>query len=326
MSLDFASRDPLGVLASTLPVVEQASFVRIEPARVPEVAESLRISPPPTPEWRAFPHWWSDDPALTTMYVLVLDGLNFCFWGEPRWTISTKHGDLNGYFGLAAALTLAIERGVPLLNPRWLESVTTESLQEVIGGTNELPLLHERAQNLRELGTAISASLDGDPLALIRKGERDACGVAARIVDICPSFNDVASHDGQEVRLYKRAQILAADLAGALGNSAELGIIGLERLTAFADYKVPQVLRELGLLTYAPSLRRRIDNQIELPAGSREEVEIRAATIWAVESLRMELANQGAHFDAYEIDWLLWNMGQTLENPRPYHRTRTIYY
>jgi hypothetical protein len=316
----------LGVLASTLPVVEQASFVRIEPGGFPEVAERLRTSPPPTPEWRTFPHWWSDDPALTTTYVLVLDALNFCFWGEPRWTISTEHGELNGYFGMAAALTLVIERGEPLLDPRWLESLTTESLKGVIGGTNDLPLMNERAENLRELGIAIRTHLDGDPLALIRKGGKDACGIAARIVDICPSFNDVASHDGQEVRLYKRAQILAADLASALGNSSGLGITGLEKLTAFADYKVPQVLRELGLLTYAPRLRRRIDSQVELPAGSAEEMEIRAATVWAVEALRLELANQGAHFDAYEVDWLLWNMGQTLQNPRPYHRTRTIYY
>jgi hypothetical protein len=326
VTLDFAARDPLGVLASTLPVVEQASSVRIEPGQFPEVAEMLRASPPPTPEWRSFPHWWSDDPAFTTTYVLVLDALNFCFWGEPRWTVSTDQGELNGYFALAAALRMAIERGEPLLNPDWLESVTTDILEDVLGGNNTLPLLDERAESLREVGVSIRTRLNGDPMALIGQANGDAAGIAASIVRLCPSFNDVARLDGQEVRLYKRAQILAADLAGALNVSAVPVITGLEKLTAFADYKVPQVLRELGLLSYAPRLRRRIDSQVEIPAGSREEVEIRAATIWAVESLRLELVNQGASVNASEIDWLLWNIGQSLDNPRPYHRTRTVYY
>jgi hypothetical protein len=326
VSLDFAARDHLGVLASTLPIVEQASSVRIEPGRYPEVADSLRTSPSAASEWRQFPHWWSDDPAQTTMYVLVLDALNFCFWGDPRWTISTRQGELNGYFGLAAALTLAIERGEPLLDPRWLQSVTPQELEALLAGSNTLPLLDERAENLRELGSAVRTHMGSNPLALIEQSGRDAARIAASIARLCPSFNDVVEHDGQEVRLFKRAQILAADLAAALGESTDYAITGLEQLTAFADYKVPQVLRELGLLTYAPRLRRRIDSQIELPPGSREEIEIRAATVWAVESLRLELANQGTHFDAYEIDWLLWNIGQTLDNPRPYHRTRTIYY
>ncbi len=326
MSLDVTSRDPLGVLSTTLSVVEQASSVRIEPPKFPGVAESLRSSPPATPEWRAPPHWWSDDPALTTMYVLVLDALNFCFWGEPRWTVTTTAEEINGYFALAAALTKSIERGDPLLDASWLSSVSTEMLRVVLDGNNLLPLLDERAANLRELGAAIQTDLAGNPLQLITDAQGDATGIADRVIRICPSFNDVANFDGQEVRFFKRAQILASDLAGALGPSSPYAITGLEKLTAFADYKVPQVLRELGLLSYAPRLAGKIDHQIEISPGSREEMEIRAATIWAVESLRLELANQGASYDAYEIDWLLWNIGQSLESPRPYHRTRTIYY
>ncbi|HEX3244820.1 MAG TPA: queuosine salvage family protein [Chloroflexota bacterium] len=326
MSIDFAARDPLGVLASTLPVVEQANSVRIEPANFPRVAASLRESSSAMPEWRTFPHWWSDDPALTTMYVLVLDALNFCFWGEPRWTISTPQGELNGYFALAAALRRAIEQEHPLLNPAWLASVSSEQLEKVLDGDNKLPLMEERAANLRELGTAILTRLGGESLRLISEADGEAGQIAASIARTCPSFLDLATLDGQEVRFFKRAQILASDLAAALGASPPHRITGLDQLTAFADYKVPQVLRELGLLSYAPRLARRIDRQVEIPPGAREEIEIRAATIWAVESLRLELQNQGTMLQAYEIDWLLWNLGQSLENPRPYHRTRTIYY
>ena len=81
-----------------------------------------------------------------------------------------------------------------------------------------------------------------------------------------------------------------------------------------------------GLISYAAPLAIRIDNLLELAPGSREEIEIRAATIWAVELLRRELEEQGVSVAPYEIDWFLWNLGQSLADPRPYHRTRTIYY
>merc|ERR1712139_122238 len=49
----------------------------------------------------------------------------------------------------------------------------------------------------------------------------------------------------------------------------------------FADYRVPQILRAEGVLSYADDLARRIDAQEEIRAGSEEEVEIRSATVVA---------------------------------------------
>ena len=43
----------------------------------------------------------------------------------------------------------------------------------------------------------------------------------------------------------------------------------MERLTAFADYKLPQVLRELGIISYHPELAARIDAMEYLQAGLR---------------------------------------------------------
>ncbi|TMC84749.1 MAG: hypothetical protein E6J10_09115, partial [Chloroflexi bacterium] len=94
----------------------------------------------------------------------------------------------------------------------------------------------------------------------------------------------------------------------------------------FADYKLPQVLRHFGVLEYHPTLAERIDNQQLLEAGSEEEVEIRAATIWACELLRREMIRQDHPVTAAEIDLRLWLLGQNSSEMRPYHRTRTIYY
>ena len=137
----------------------------------------------------------------------------------------------------------------------------------------------------------------------------------------------VAGYFGAPVRFYKRAQILVADLHGAFAGQDLGSFSDLDILTAFADYKVPQVLRALGVLAYDPKLAERIARREIIPPGSPAEVEIRAATIWACELLRRALAERGQSLRTFEIDWALWNAGQALppETP-PYHRTPTIFY
>ena len=132
------------------------------------------------------------------------------------------------------------------------------------------------------------------------------------------------------MRFYKRAQICVADLARLLPDHRLGRVAGLENLTAFADYKVPQVLRAEGILRLAPELAARVDRGELLPAGEEEEVEIRAATIWACEwivrALR-RLAPKGSPAPtAAEVDYLLWSAGQGKPGLPTYHRTRTIFY
>ncbi len=83
-----------------------------------------------------------------------------------------------------------------------------------------------------------------------------------------------------------------------------------------ADYRVPVVLRELGVLRYAPALAEAVDSRRELTAGSQEEVEIRAATVEAVERLRRAMqarmaaeegqAELGKRLNSVLLDWALW--------------------
>ena len=113
---------------------------------------------------------------------------------------------------------------------------------------------------------------------------------------------------------------------GAFGGQGLGAFRDMEQLTAFADYKVPQVLRRLGILLYDDHLSGLVDSRTELASGSPEEVEIRAATIWGVEELRRAMTDLGRPVRAFEVDWYLWEEGQSIPDERPYHRTRTIYY
>ena len=291
------------------------------------------------PAWDASLHF-RDGTWRTAGWVLVLDALNFCFWGdtadpEARWKVAYRGKIYDGYWALAAALTRAVEEGRPLWDHRYLAELTAGEVGEILRpapGAPAIPLFEARLANLRELGRGLQAwdsrAADEPPVtALIGAAERSAAGLVRSVVEAFPSFDDVAIYRGREVRFYKRAQILVADLAGAFDGGGLGAFDDLDALTAFADYKVPQVLRRLGLLTYDQDLAARVDRYQLLPAGSPAEVEIRAGTIWACDMLRRALVARGHALRAFEVDWALWTAGQNLPaDVRPYHRTRTIFY
>lgn len=66
-----------------------------------------------------------------------------------------------------------------------------------------------------------------------------------------------------------------------------------EELTMFADYRVPQILRHLGIFEYSDELAKLIDTETELGFSSRYEVELRACTIMAVDMIMAEIKASG---------------------------------
>ena len=125
----------------------------------------------------------------------------------------------------------------------------------------------------------------------------------------------------------KRAQILVSDLWGAFGGKGLGAFSDMASLTAFADYRIPQILRSLGVIVYTDELAEKIDRELPLPSGSPEEVEIRAATVQGVEAIVKALADIGVPALSFGVDWLLWHESHRPEhNRKPYHLTRTIFY
>lgn len=264
-----------------------------------------------------------DGTARTVQYLFVLDCLNFCFWPEPRW----RYRGHDGYIALATALKDAVMRGDRILDAAFLAQMDRAQLREILNGENEVPLLDERVKVLREAGTVLQEKYNGQAAKLVERAERSVARLVELLAQDFSSFHDEAVYRGHTVYFYKRAQIFCADLYGAFRGQSWGEFSDIDILTAFADYKVPQVLRHLEVLHYSPELAAHIDHREELPAGSPEEIEIRAHTIWAVELLKREFENLGRSLRSFEIDWLLWNLGQQEEfRQKPYHRTRTIFY
>lgn len=99
-------------------------------------------------------------------------------------------------------------------------------------------------------------------------------------------FRDHSLYKGHQVFLYKRAQIFVADLWGAFKGEGYGHFYDISSVTIFADYIVPAVLRNLGVLRYSSDLSTSVDSKQEICSGSEEEVEIRACCIHAVEKMK----------------------------------------
>lgn len=336
--------DHLGVLNSTRSVVELGELVWINIESVKNLQEQLMALhrvPTPGPTWDTRYHFF-DGTERTVNWVLLLDALNFCFWaenGQPRWSVEYKGETLSGYWAEATALTRAVEEGYALWDARYLSEISSADLATIFRGAPpsgtsvvnlalvEIPLLEQRLANAREVGRVLLERFDGQFTHVIEEAAGSAVRLALLLAEHFPSFRDVASFRGQEVHFFKRAQICVADVRGAFGGQGWGAFTDVDQLTIFADYKVPQLLRHFGVLEYHPTLAERIDRQELLEAGSEEEVQIRAATVWACELLRQTInADSYEPVTAADIDLQLWLLSQDTLNMRPYHRVRTIYY
>ena len=152
-------------------------------------------------------------------------------------------------------------------------------------------------------------------------------GALVEVLAEMPFYRDVARYADLEVPLYKRAQITVSDLAHAFGGEGLGRFLDRDSLTIFADNLVPHVLRMEGALVYDSDLLARIEAGEEIPAGSPEEVEIRAVALHAVERLCEQLRGDGLPARSEALDHWLWNRGQRPEmKARPRHRARTVYY
>lgn len=254
----------------------------------------------------------------------------------------------------------------------------------------KIPNVEERTRLIIELSQSLLTFHSGSATMLISKSQHSADRLVHLILQTCPGFRDTAidGYQGRWIAFYKRAQILCADLWAALGNgqhqnnntgtnkintttithgrsdSVEDGSIildychfrDMDNITTFADYRVPQLLRHLGVLVYSPHLEVKVDNGVELMPCSADELYIRAGTVVAVDLLvnlvrsKLQLISKqedGDHrhgtasssiklkenlwtgVNSVKLDWYLWNIGEKLDREgllKKHHLVRTIFY
>jgi hypothetical protein len=199
-------------------------------------------------------------------YTCVLDTLNFCFWPHTQ---EFEYGDL------VNNLNNVLKNNPGFFNSKNLMKLTEPELKEQLYNYQEFPLLDERVKGLNELGFLVESKCEGKFENLVKICDYDIL----RIIDLIPkeisTFDDKSVYKGKQIYLFKRAQILAADLYSALNElSTPIRLKNVEHLTMFADYRVPQILRELGIFIYSDELAQKIDNFVTICPGSEEEVNV----------------------------------------------------
>ena len=326
---DFRLSD-IQVLASVERVVAQSRSVTFHPDRIGPAILEWGHTVNPFSSWEHPCHFF-DGTAESVRWIFALDVLNHCFWpdpGEPVWTVIYNGEPYSGYWGLAASLKRAQEQGFPITDPHFLSSISAGDLAEIFSGQGRMPMFEERLKNLREAGSIILSELGGDIMSLFDAASGfSAVRLVSTIVSLFPSFRDEAIYRTERVYFWKRAQIFAFDVFTAFGGKKWGKFKDIEHLTAFADYKLPQVLRELGIISYERGLAARIDAMEHLQQGSEEEIEIRAMTVWAVKELGNGFQEHGRNLTSTLVDNWLWRLGQLdAFRERPFHRCRTIFY
>jgi len=300
--------------------------VRVDEERIAEVVAGMGPEELDSPSWReeVFPQ---RDDEVTAAFMLVVNAINFSYWGEPKWTMMYRGKAFDGAFGLFAAWSRALDEERPVTDGAYLSNLSAEELGRILRGNVRIPMFEQRLRILREVGGVLVREYESRPTNVIRSARNRASELVRILVETFHSFDDAAQLDGDRVAFHKRAQLAAAMLYERFDGEGWGALEGIEHLTVYADYKLPQVLRRMGIMRYSEDLAAKVDRREELPAGSREEVEIRVATVWAGERLRRGLAIRFDWINATHVDYYLWAQGQRkYPGDRPYHRTRTICY
>lgn len=319
----------LKVLETTKYVIENSELVGINREKIKELAEEWKQEKIKIPIWDYSYHFF-DNSWRTCEYLFILDSLNFCYWAQNpknKWRIKYKKKESDGYFALALILTKAVEKGLIKLDSSFVSKMNYSDFKKIFQGKGELLLLKKRFEILKENYRILDRKYNGRFVNLINRCKGDAVKLVSEVVRNFPSFKDGAAYKGKKVYFYKRAQILTGDLYASFQGKKWGGLKNLDKLTAFADYKIPQILRGYEILEYKDSLAKKVDNRKLISQGSKEEIEIRASQIWAIEFIKNELKKLGVNLRSIEIDWILWHKAQEDNlKLKPYHLTKTIYY
>lgn len=308
--------NPFGILEKSKEIVDGAKFITINPEKLEELAEKVKQRYQKGLPTREEEFNSSGDYQKDVQQIFLQNCVNFCYWAEKRkekWKVEFNGQEEDGAMALSLAFTKAVANRIPILDANYLKNLTLEDVKEIFAPSNgiKIPLINERLNNLKEAGIGLE-KFGGQFANLIEKANYDAIEVTKQTVASFPSFND--SPTG--IPFLKRAQLNAYDVS-LPGHELK----NLEALTGMADYKLPQLIRYFGAIQYNQELAEKVDNMELIPSGSREEIEIRAFTVWIC-----ELISQKIGLTAGEVDRVIWWLGQEVKIDQPYHRTYTIYY
>lgn len=293
-------------------VADWAEAVHINESRIDDLAKLWKDHTFVIPEWNWPVYLQTDDINERAAYDLVLHCQNACYWhpglDSAGQEIRFHDGGRESGADLAA---LKISKAWDTISkPGILANVSEDFVKnELFGAQVAIPLLSERTACLREAGAFLDEMrAKGQSFTeLFQSLKGDAYLIAEYLQEKMPLWEDP---------FMKRAQLYPAMLYGRFQNDPECPISkeSLVSLTEFLDYRIPETLHALGVISYSEALRDRIRNREILESDSREETEIRAVSLVALKALRdrlNDLRRDDSPITALETDFLCWGALRT---------------
>ncbi|EPY53356.1 eukaryotic protein [Schizosaccharomyces cryophilus OY26] len=287
----------------------------------------------------------------TLDWIFLIDILNFSFWSDAdtkdsgnhpaRFGIRYKGKLYMGYWSLCAAVNKALDNSIPITTPSFYadEVCCPDDLIASIFASDteeQIPLLSERIRIMRASGKALVKYYGGRFVHLLEKCNHSAQKFLEILLRDFPDFRDISFYKGRECHILKRAQILIAETWACFHGQGYGQFDDIDSITMFADYRVPQILWQLGCLDYSPEFGSRLRKSETIAHNDPMEIEMRGCSIWAVELIR--LAVNRPNLNAIMIDFFLWDLAKEWQtigySPNkeralssvPSIRVRSIYY
>lgn len=306
------------IISTTKYVSDNSTNVKINEEKLNEFVNSIKdikIS-----HWLSFsPYNLLDLPVETIInFLLVYESIDFSFWGNPKWTIETIDGKEDG----SIALMYAILKYVKDKNTTDFSNITREEFGQMLKGNVKIPLFEERYNIIRSVSQIVNEKMNGNFYQYIKDIYTDE-ELFNVIIKYFTNFKDERIYKGKTIYIYKLAQLLTSDILH-IRELKENIKVDYSHLAGCADYKIPQVMRGLGILEYSNELAEIIDNKKEIEENSEYEVEIRANMLVVIDKIKEKLSNQVCSID---INDYVWSQAKNKDiKLKPYHLTRCTNY
>ncbi len=226
--------------------------------------------------------------------ILFYNTVNFCY-RDPHTGQDFVYHNRAGHSlkSTAAMMAALLESGLEWNQLEQVAAITPSQWQRMfqLEAPNVLYLGMQRRERVTGLAKYLQQQGFDTVMEFIEANQFEVLKLTAALKD-SGFFED---------EFLKRLQVALKRIDGILAERMDRRLAGMHLLTCMADYSIPQLLYNIGVLELNDNLRRQLVNQEPILPESREELALRAAVVVIAEPLAQQMGMTEA-----QLNNLLW--------------------
>lgn len=237
-------------------------------------------------------------------FLFLLRVIDFRLWEFPE---NWKYENKKGFYGL-------LERTKDLFKVDDLEKIDFIFFKKIISPKESLSLAKLRFKFFRQSLNWLNKNFDGDFNNYFEENKKP--------IDFCLNLFKLEKFRDyyKSLHFLKPNQLLYYEYLLGM-NMYKKFEKELNELTIFADYKIPQILVNFGLIEIPKNYIKKLKRKDIVKRNSVFEIELRLASIILGERL-----SEKFKIPSYLLDTILWDLSNKIKLKIPFHRTKTIFY